>query len=218
MIRVLHIFLVSMGLAACSLFGQTDLFVSSHYKSPSEVLAFWGGQLVQLRILSNQELETPSIRVLSQALVAPVELADVEFQSIQLEDGLYQHDFQFRCPEARAQLRYMMRFSGVEGAVLLDAYPSWLRTQTVRQAAEFSISVMPQHSGAESFFDALGVDLAQEKETSLQIQHSESELLIQKSERKFIWKTNCDAFSLEDPRTVLRFAEVLETIREFNKE
>jgi hypothetical protein len=210
-------FWISMVLSACSLLGQIDLFVSSHYKSPSEVLAFWGGQLVQLRILSNQELKTPSIRVLSKALVAPVELADVQFKSSQLEDGLYQHDFQFRSPEGRAQLRYMMQFNEIEGAVLFDAYPRWVRTQIARQAAEFSIFVQPPHPKADAFFDMLGVDLARKPGTSLRIQHSDTELLIQKPGGQYIWKTNCDALSLDDPRFALGFGQIMETIREFNK-
>jgi hypothetical protein len=208
---------MSMVLLVASLFGQVDLFVSSHYKSPSEVLAFWGGELVQLRVMSNQRLELPTVHVLSQALAAPVELADVQFQSCQLEDGLYQHDFQFSCPEARGQLRYRMRFNGVAGAVLFDAYPQWLRTQTARQAEAFSISIQPEHPGADSFFDALGVAIGVKRRTSLRIKHSPHELLIERPGQRFIWKTDCDALNLDNPRSVLDFSQVLETILKTNE-
>ncbi len=191
-----------------------ELFLSSATALPDEPLRGWGGRAAEFHIYSNRRLSEPQAFVLSQKLTAPVQLHAANFQSREIEPGLYLNEYAFAFPKSRAQQRYLLQFEGEGLSLVMDVFPVWLREQVARKAKAYSIQIEPEHARAEQFFTDLGVDMTiRAKRPTLHLVHSEHELVFRESSAEVIWQVNCDTLDANDPGPVLRFEALLEALK-----
>lgn len=197
------------------LFAKHSIFINESISVPQSVPVFWAGSEVDFQFYAPFELTEPKVFVLSDSFAAPIDLATHEFKVSQTEDGMYLHSFHMSCPEPKSIQSYALRFKESKRPIVIQVYPFWIQEQVRRKSDRFNIVLRAENEPLNPFFDFEPKDGQTQAKTRLEITHHESEMLIKISENEAVWRVNLETFNPRNPKELLRFESVLDSLNEF---